>query len=1273
MAVDKSGTVYFSDASRAAVMRIDASGRLQRVAGMGWSGTSVDGHPAKDSPLNDPYSIAFDPEGQLYIAERVAARIRKVSDGTISTVAGGDPVPIFPAPLRRPAVGALIGLPYSLALDASGRLYFSNSAGVSMVEHGIHRTLVNNRAAVTGPGMTFGEQLRISLTSRIAVDQSGSVYITQSSPQHRVYRITNGVVTPFAGSGPSGLPAEGGSALTSPLNSPSALAFDQEGSLFVAQTGLVSKIKNGVITNVAGTGVSGFGGDGGPALAAQIGRPTGIHVDGWGRLWIADDDNRRLRVVADGVIRTVAGGDYADLDSVPSMGANASFSDAVTAPNGRIYFRDYARNSIYTIEDGIIRRVAGTGSAGYNGDDQEARNAQLNVPRKIAIGPEGDLLIADERNLRVRRVRNGVITTVAGNGQYGTPVAGVAATSSPINWVNDVAAGRNGEFYFRVRYDNKIWKVGPDGLLRHFAGGGTTRPSDGLPLTDADLASAIGIHVDASGDLYVLCGSLGTTGGGIFRAQDGRLNVVAGGGGTYGGAGALATDTYLMNPMHLQFDSAGRGFFGDGVQLMTIENGRVWRLAGNGAPPRGDAGSASTLGLGAVIGLAMRGDGAMYLADGYGRLRLLSPEGERCTYSASPDRIVLPATGEPAAVRVDTQPECPWSINNQTNISSNTVVHLTIDANQYGAGSGVATVHAPPNIGPQKSATLVVAGIEIPVTQLAPPCTYKPDIPGYSFSSSPDRATFSLRAPSICSWKFEGESSWARLRVSYFSGSGPEYTGTQELELTVDANPGPARSAVFNIAGNPFTVTQAASTRPSGGTSGRLAHLASGGSWDTTITLVNIGTAPARVWFSPTWVSPQGQGRPAMRDALKPGSPPMTIGTLERELQPGESFFLETVTLPDDPLSVGSAAIESNGSIDGFAVFRQTIEGRVQEAVVPLARASGTDHAIWFDNTAGYDTGLAYVRTAEQSRPLDIQVVGPRGNIMARGDFGHAFNWGRSSLPLAWMIDEAFQQRGTLRVSGAPAGTMSLLGLRFHPQGAFTTMPAMNAQPGDGAMAHIASGGSWATTMTLVNLGSTPAQARLRVYSTQGQPLVLPWTSTLLPDAPPVVDSVLEKTMEPGEAWLLETTAPEWEPIKTGWVKLETTASVNSFAVFRQTIGSRVQEAVVPLEKSTGKASALVFDNSNGYITGIALANRDSSPSEVAVTVRDDRGLVLTSEKINLPARGQMSFTAPERWSFTTGRRGTIEFSSAVTGGLGVLGLRFHPGGAFTSIPAMAK
>lgn len=1254
-------------------MRIDASGRLVVVVGTGVGGFSGDGGPAEKAQLMYPQAIAFDGEGNLYITESGGTHIRRVSGGVITTVAGGDPGVAYTLQSRRPAVGTFIGLPYSIALDTSGSLYFSGTAGVSMVKNGILRTLVADRSPVTGSGAQLGERLAIGPSSHIAVDRSGDVYISQMGARHRIYRIVDGKVTVFAGAGPSGLPANGGSALSSPLNSPGALAFGPDGALYVAQSGVISRIKDGVITNVAGTGVSGASVDDGPALAAQIGRPSGIHVDAWGRLWIADRENQRLRVVADGVIRTVAGGNPSDLDGVPAMGAKAGFASLVSTPAGRVYFRESALSSVYTIEEGTIRRVAGTGTPGYNGDNQPARNAQLMRVADISLSPEGDILIADDGNYRIRRVRNGLISSVAGNGQYGVVPAGGQASSSPIGRPTYVAAGMNGEFYFHEFYENKIWKVGADGRLLHYAGGGKTSPSDGLPLTEVKFDTIIGIHIDSAGTLYILTMTNGVSVGRILRARDGKLTVVAGGGTVHGGAGAVGSDAYLLYPSQIKFDAAGRIFYGDSAIVFMIENGRVFRIAGNGNSGfGGDGGPAGDAELFGVVGLAVRPDGGIYVADGSGRLRLLTPEGEKCTYSVSPPRVELPATNQPARVRVDTQPGCPWSAASKTNVYSETNVYLTIDSSRFNTGSGHVTFHVPANIGPAKSATLAVAGHEVPVTQAAPPCTYKPDIPGYAASPSYVAVKFFLRSPSFCTWAIENTVPWARIIARYNTNLNPPNTGTWEMELIVDPNPGPARSAVIKIAGVPFPVVQAGSARPAGGTKGIFAHLAAGGSWDTTITLVNRGSAPARVWLSPTWVSSPGPS-PALRNALKPAEAPMALGTLERELQPGESYVLETTALSTDPSSVGWATVESDGLIDGFAVFRQSVAGRVQEAVVPLARTPGTEHRIWFDNTAGNVTGVAYARTAEQSIDLDVQLLSPQGGILARGAFDYAFNWARSSFPLAWMIDEAFNQRGTLRISGAPAGTMSLVGLRFHPLGAFTTMPSLSTQSGDGAMAHIASGGSWATTVTLVNMGSTPAQARLRVFNPQGHPLTVPWTSPLQPDTPPAVQQVLERTLAPGEAWLLETDGPEWEQTKTGWVKLETTASVNGFAVFRQTVGARVQEAVVPLEKGIAKEYALAFDNGNGYVTGVALANRDSSPREVMVTIRDDRGFVLGTEKLAVPAQGQMSFNMLDRWIVTLGRRGVVEFSSPVAGGLGVLGLRFHPGGAVTTIPAMAK
>ena len=224
-------------------------------------------------------------------------------------------------------------------------------------------------------------------------------------------------------------------------------------------------------------------------------------------------------------------------------------------------------------------------------------------------------------------------------------------------------------------------------------------------------------------------------------------------------------------------------------------------------------------------------------------------------------------------------------------------------------------------------------------------------------------------------------------------------------------------------------------------------------------------------------------------------------------------------------------------------------------------------------------------------------------------------------------------------------------------------------------MAQLASAGTWKTTITLLNPGTTAAAARLRFFDNIGGPLRLPLTFSA---GAPQVTAQLERTLQPGAALLVETTGPDAQPVDVGWMELNGTGSITGFAVFRQKIGDTENEAVVPLESRDPQAFVLWFDNTAGYSTGVAIANTAPQAATIGVVIRDDTGRVLLDTSLPLSARGHTSFSLATQYAVTAGTRGTVEFRKPPSGvgpvpQISVLGLRFNPRGSFTTVPAVSR
>jgi len=255
IAYDAAGDLFIADANKNQVVEISVGGALSVVAGNGTQGFSGDGGPATAAELNEPMAVAVAADGTLYIADTGNQRIRAVSGGIISTFAG-DGVRGFSGDNGVPT-NAELNRPAALAMDASGAL--------------------------------------------LVCDQGNE----------RVRRISNGQITTFAGDGVQGFAGDGGVATAAELNEPSGIAVSTDGRVFIADSGnerVRVVASNGVMGTFAGTGVAGFDGDGGPASAARLNRPMGLAVDDVNEVYVADEDNHRLRRIgSDGTITTVAG------------------------------------------------------------------------------------------------------------------------------------------------------------------------------------------------------------------------------------------------------------------------------------------------------------------------------------------------------------------------------------------------------------------------------------------------------------------------------------------------------------------------------------------------------------------------------------------------------------------------------------------------------------------------------------------------------------------------------------------------------------------------------------------------------------------------------------------------------------------------------------------------------------------------------------------------------------------------------------------------------
>src|SRR5437899_228459 len=467
---DQAGNLFIAAAFQNRVFKVDSEGQLTVVAGSGTFGFSGDGGPATAAGLAFPEGVAVDAAGDLFIADTFTARIRRVdaTSGIITTVAGngfrgfnGD---------GGPATSANLTTPTGIAVDSSGNLFIADTenARIRRVDGAtdiITSVAGNGTAGFSGDGGP-ATSAELSGPLGIAVDSSGNLFIADAGNE-RIRRVdaTTGIITTVAGNGTAGFSGDGGPATGAGLFGPAGIAVDSSGNLFITDS-LNNRIRRvnaatRIITTVAGNGMFGFSGDGGPATSAELLVPTGVSVDSSGNLFIADTENARIRRVdaTTGIITTVAGNGSFGFsgDGGPATSADLNFPTGIAIDSsGNLFITDTLNHRIRRVNAAtrIITTVAGNGTAGFSGDGGPAASAELDlsVPLGcpcVALDSSGNLFIADAGNERIRRVdaTTGIITTVAGNGMFGFSGDGGPATSAELLVPTGVSVDSSGNLF----------------------------------------------------------------------------------------------------------------------------------------------------------------------------------------------------------------------------------------------------------------------------------------------------------------------------------------------------------------------------------------------------------------------------------------------------------------------------------------------------------------------------------------------------------------------------------------------------------------------------------------------------------------------------------------------------------------------------------------------------------------------------------------------------------------------------------------------------------
>ena len=608
------GVAYVADASNHTIRLVTSAGVVTTYAGTAGSQGSAEGTGAAARFL-DPYGVAVDGSGNVYVADTGGNRIRKIAPGGIVTTLAGSQTA---GTADGTGTAARFQEPRGVATDVGGNVYvadYQNHAIRKITPAGVVTTLAGTTGS-SGTADGTGAAARFREPQGIAVDSSGNVYVADSS-NHTIRMITpGGVVTTIAGTAGLSGSANGTAVGTARFREPRGVSVDASGNVYVADYGnhAIRKIAGGTVSTVAGAAGS-AGSTDGTGTAARFYYPSSVSSDAAGNLLVADTSSNTVRAIDTAGVVTTLAGLAGRSSSVDGTGSAARFEDPYTVAadgSGNLYVADATDHTVRKITPaGVVTTLAGS-KGSFGSADGTGAAARFFAPLGIAADSAGTVYVADTGNYTVRMITaSGVVTTLAGtaglsgaaNGTGAaarfsrlngldvdtdgnvyvvdgdtirkiTP-AGVVTTLAGTNGVPGFVDGTGAAARFLVPFDitvdsagtlyvcdhgnHAIRKITPAGVVTTLAGSGLAGSADGTG-TAATFRFPSGVAVDASGTVHVA-----DTDNQLVRSVTaaGVVTTVGGSAGSTGSTDGAGTASRFFNPKDVTVDASGNLYVAD--------------------------------------------------------------------------------------------------------------------------------------------------------------------------------------------------------------------------------------------------------------------------------------------------------------------------------------------------------------------------------------------------------------------------------------------------------------------------------------------------------------------------------------------------------------------------------------------------------------------------------------------------------------------------------------------------------------------------------------